>query len=128
MRGAGGIAMKEPQQQPPAFLEGVISPMFTPIHADGALDLPGATAFVDWLVSRRCVRTVFARSGMGKMFTFTVAETKRFGEEVVRAARGRISVLLGASGEWLTRSEDGSPKPDAGRYLAQAVELTQFAR
>jgi 4-hydroxy-tetrahydrodipicolinate synthase len=115
-------------QQPLHFLEGVIAPMFTPVHADCELDLPGAAAFVDWLVSRQVVRTAFARSGMGKMYTFTVAETKRFGETVVSAARGRIGVILGASGEWLTRQEDRTNKPDAELYLAQAVELTQFAQ
>lgn len=110
------------------FLQGVIAPMLTPVHADGTLDLPGAAAFVEWLVSRKCVRTVFARSGMGKMFTFTVAETKQFGEAVAQAANGRIGVLLGCSGEWTTRHLDRTEKPDAERYLAQAVELTQFAQ
>ncbi len=114
--------------KPLPFLEGVIAPMFTPIHADRELDLPGAAAFVEWLIARGCVRTVFARSGMGKMYTFTVVETKRFGEAVAQAARGRIGVILGAGGEWLSRQEDRSRKPDAERYLAQAVELTRFAK
>src|SRR5579884_771997 len=110
------------------FLQGVIAPMLTPIHADHTLDLEGAEAFVEWLISRGCVRTVFARSGMGKMYTFTVEETKALGTAVVRAARGRIGVLLGASGEWRTRDRDRTQKPDSERYLAQAVELTQFAQ
>src|SRR5689334_7150741 len=111
--------------RPLDFLQGVIAPMLTPVHADRALDLDGAAAFVEWLVSRRSVRTVFARSGMGKMYTFTVAETKAFGEAVVQAAGGRIGVLLGAAGEWRTRETDRTHKPEAERYLAQAVELTQ---
>lgn len=110
------------------FLQGVIAPMLTPVHADQTLDLDGAEAFVEWLVSRGCVRTVFARSGMGKMYTFTVEEAKQFGEAVVRAASGRIGVLLGASGEWRTRDQDRARKPNPERYLAQAVELTQFAQ
>lgn len=112
---------------PPDFLQGVIAPMLTPIHADGSLDLEGAAAFVERLVSRGCVRTVFARSGMGKMFTFTVEETKAFGEAVVRAADGRIGVLLGAAGEWLTRDQDRACRPDSETYLAQAIELTRYA-
>jgi 4-hydroxy-tetrahydrodipicolinate synthase len=113
---------------PPDFLQGVIAPMFTPVHADGALDLPGAAALVEWLIAKRRVRSVFARSGMGKMFSFTVEETKRFGEAVVQANQGRLGVLLGAGGEWTTREQDRKRKPDAERYLAQAVELTQFAK
>ena len=110
------------------FLEGVIAPMLTPIHKDGSLDLPGAASFVEWLISRRCVRSVFARSGMGKMFTFTVDETKRFGETVVKAANGKLGVLIGSSGEWVTRDKDRTQKPEAELYLAQAVELTLYAQ
>lgn len=120
--------MSTESSHPLPFLEGVIAPMLTPIHSDGSLDLPGAASFVEWLVSRRCVRSVFARSGMGKMFTFSVDETKRFGETVVKAANGRIGVLIGSSGEWTTRDKDRSHKPDAERYLSQAVELSLHAQ
>ncbi len=109
------------------FLEGVIAPMLTPVHSDGSLDLTGAASFIEWLISRRCVRSVFARSGMGKMFTFTVDETKHFGETVVKAANGKIGVLIGSSGEWTTRDKDRTHKPDAEKYLTQAVELTLHA-
>lgn len=125
------IATPTPNAQrstPLPFLQGVIAPMFTPVHADGSLDLAGAAAFVNGLVARKCVRTAFARSGMGKMFTFTVAETKQFAEAVIKAAEGRIGVIVGASGEWLTRAEDRTKKPEAERYLAQAVELTRCVK
>ena len=120
--------MADAQPQPPDYLKGVIAPMFTPVHADRTLDMEGATAMVEWLVGLRHVRSVFARSGLGKMFTFTVDETKQLGAAIVKAAKGRIGVLLGASGEWLDRDKDRSKKPDSERYLAQAVELTQYAR
>ncbi|HZP81342.1 MAG TPA: dihydrodipicolinate synthase family protein [Chthonomonadaceae bacterium] len=113
---------------PLPFLQGVIAPMLTPVHADGSLDLAGAAALVNWLVERKYVRTVFARSGMGKMFTFTVAETRQFAEAVIQAAEGRIGVIVGASGEWLTRAQDRTQKPEAERYLAQAVELTRYVQ
>lgn len=119
--------MSSSPPEPLEFLQGCIAPMLTPVHADGSLDLPGAAAMVEWLAARRTVRSVFARSGMGKMFTFSVAETKQFGEAVVKAARGRVGILLGASGEWRTREKDRTMKPQAEKYLAQAVELTQYA-
>src|SRR5579862_226969 len=99
------------------FIQGVIAPMLTPVHADFTLDLPGVSAMVEWLISRQCVQAIFARSGMGKMYTFTVAETKALGAAVVEAAQGRIGVLLGASGEWLDRDQGGLP--DSDTYLEQ---------
>jgi 4-hydroxy-tetrahydrodipicolinate synthase len=111
---------------PPDFMRGVIAPMYTPCHRNRSLDYEGAKAMVKWLASRRCVRTVFARSGMGKMFTFTVAETKRFAETVRQAIGGRMGLLVGAGGEWLNRDKGERPDPD--RYTEQAVELTLFAQ
>lgn len=100
--------------------------MLTPVHSDLTLDLQGAAAMVEWLITRKCVSTVFARSGMGKMYTFTVEEAKALGKTVVNAASGRLRVLLGASGEWRTRAEGVLPDPET--YLAQAVALTRYAQ
>lgn len=110
----------------PHALQGVIAPMLTPVRADLSLDFEGTAAMVEWLISRGCVTTVFARSGMGGMFTFTLQEALQLGAAVMQAAAGRIHVLLGASGEWLNRSSD--VLPDADRYIEQAVELTRFAQ
>lgn len=110
---------------PPDFLCGVIAPMLTPVHRDLRIDYEGAKSMVEWLAERGCVRTVFARSGMGRMFTFTVEETKRLAEAVHAANKGRMGFLLGAAGEWL--DQKSGTRPDPERYTAQAVELTQFA-
>lgn len=113
------------QASPPTFLTGVIAPMFTPRHADGSLDLPGARTMVRWLKDRKCVSSVFARSGVGEMYAFTVEEARRFIDAVVDAASGEIGVLAGCAGEF-----DGNPehRPDRARYTAQAIELAQFAQ
>jgi 4-hydroxy-tetrahydrodipicolinate synthase len=112
------------QTPPPEFLTGIITPMFTPRHADGQLDLAGARNAVRWLKDRKCVSSVFARSGVGEMYAFTVEETRQLIDTVVDAAAGEIGVLAGCAGEF-----DGKPehRPDPARYTAQAVELSQFA-
>jgi len=117
--------MSGSQACPPAFLTGVITPMFTPRQADGSLDLAGARNMVRWLKSRKCVSSVFARSGVGEMYAFTVEETRQFVDAVVGEAGGEIGVLAGCAGEF-----DGNPehRPDPARYTEQAVALSQYAQ
>lgn len=112
--------------EPPDFLRGVIAPMLTPCRPDGSLDLPGVKRQAKWLAERRCVRTLFARSGMGRMFAFTMDETRRYAETVKEAVGERMGMLLGAGGEWLEKERGERPDPE--RYTAQAVELTRFAQ
>lgn len=112
--------------EPPPFLCSVISPLLTPCHHGGSIDRDGIEPLVDWLASSGCVRSVFARSGMGQMYSFTVEETKRFAIGVKDAIHGRMGFLLGCCGEWLDRDRGG--RPDPHRYISEAVELTDFAR
>lgn len=106
-------------------LSGVIAPMYTPVHADGSLHERGTREMVAWLADCGCVRSVFARSGMGKMFSFTVEEARRFVTIVQEAVAGRMGLLVGAGGEWLDRETGGRAPEDT--YVAQAIELTMFA-
>ena len=118
--------MQSPSQPiPPAFLTGVITPMFTPRHADGTLDLDGARNTVKWLKSRKCVSSIFARSGVGEMYAFTVEETRQLIDAVAGEAAGEIGVIAGCAGEF-----DGNPehRPETARYTEQAVGLAQFAQ
>jgi len=113
------------QACPPKFLTGVITPMFTPRHADGRLDLDGVRNLVRWLKDRKCVSSIFARSGVGEMYAFTVEETRQLIAAVVDAAAGEIGVIAGCAGEF-----DGNPEhcPDPARYTEQAVSLGQYAQ
>ncbi len=104
------------------FLNGVIAPMLTPCRPDGSLDLDGVRGMVGWWKTRRGLNTIFARSGMGKMFTFTVEETLSLARAVIDEAAGRFGVLAGAAGEWLTQRE--GMRPDRNAYLTQAIHLT----
>ncbi|NLH99678.1 MAG: dihydrodipicolinate synthase family protein [Chthonomonadales bacterium] len=109
----------------PGPFTGVIAPMYTPVHPDGSLDLEGTSEMVRWLGDCGCVRSVFARSGMGKMFTFTVEETRTFARAVRAALPAGMGMLLAAGGEWLNRDSGGHADEDV--YTAQAIELTRFA-
>lgn len=119
------MANTRSQEAIPTALTGIIAPMYTPVHRDGAIDDVGVRAMVEWLADRRCVRSVFARSGMGKMFTFTVDETMRFASMVQEANAGRMGLLLGSGGEWLGQREGGRAEFDT--YVGQAIHLTRFA-
>lgn len=112
-------------RKPLECLRGITAPFFTPCDAEGKLDLDGAAALTDWLAGRRCVRSLFVRSGMGKMFTFTVDETRQLARAVFDANAARMGLLVGAAGEWLEKDRGAYPDPE--RYTAQAVELTRFA-
>ena len=54
-------------QQIPAFLHGVITPMFTPCDADGSLDEAGIRSYTDYLIGMGSITTLFPRCGLGKM-------------------------------------------------------------
>ncbi|MCC6728353.1 MAG: dihydrodipicolinate synthase family protein [Chthonomonadales bacterium] len=112
-------------EAPPDFLRGIIAPMYTPVHGDGSLDEEGAAEMVRWLAACGCVRTLFARSGMGRMFSFTMEETLRFAAAVKAALPPGMGLLVGAGGEWLEHERGG--RPDARRYTEQAIELTRWA-
>ena len=114
-----------PTTHPPAFLTGVIAPMFTPVDRDRRLSIPGIHGMVDYLAGTGAVNTIFARSGMGQMFSFTAAEAMILAEAALDAARGRINVIAGASGIRTDIVAPGGPVCDPERYLEQAAMLTQ---
>jgi len=103
-------------------LRGVIAPMLTPVNADHSLDLAGAREMCRWLASTGAVSAVFVRSGMGRMHTFTMEEARVLAATARDALPPGVHVVGGASGEWLGRER--GERPDAGRYTAQAIELT----
>lgn len=108
----------------PSPLSGVIAPMFTPVREDRSLDERGAVETARWLVEQGCVRSVFVRSGMGKMFSFTLPETRQLATWVRRALPSHVGMIVGCAGEWLDK---GLGYPDPTLYTKQACELTRWA-
>lgn len=107
------------------FLRGVITPFFTPFQADRSIDYGAVKGMVGHLARTKAVSTIFARSGLGQIFTFTVDETKRFAEAIRDATGDGMGAIVGCPGEWLTRT--AGSRPEAEKYIAQGVELTQYA-
>jgi 4-hydroxy-tetrahydrodipicolinate synthase len=112
--------------EPYGFLSGVITPFFTPFQPDRSIDYGAVKGMVDHLVRTKSVRTVFARSGLGQIFTFTFDETKRFADAIRDAVGDGMGAMIGCPGEWLNRTAGQRPDPD--RYVAQGIELTLYAQ
>lgn len=97
--------------------------MFTPCHQDGSLDERGIAAYIEYLVTNGHVDALFARSGLGQMYSFSVADTKRLADIVMERTAGRLPVLIGCSGV----TTDGERRPDAQAYQRESIELCQYA-
>ncbi len=106
----------------PEFLTGVITPMFTACNEDGSLDEQGIRSHVQWLKRTKAVSTLFVRSGVGKMLTFSVEEVRRMAEIVIDENKGELHVLVGTSGEFVRG------KPRGEEYVDQTLELSVFAQ
>ena len=109
----------------PEFLTGVITPMLTAFNEDGSLDEDGIRAMVRWLKSTGAVTTIFARSGVGQMFTFSFDEVKTMIDVSISEAKDEIYVMPGTSGVL----PDGriGPGHDEQLYVSQTVELSKYA-
>jgi 4-hydroxy-tetrahydrodipicolinate synthase len=109
----------------PEFLTGVVAPMFTPCNEDGSLDTRGAQEFARFLLERNVITTIFARSGLGKMYTFKKNEVKQIINATMDTVGGRIGLVAGTAGEWDRNFDE---KPDPERYTQETIELTQYAK
>jgi len=111
-------------QRAPAFLHGVIVPMFTPCNEDHSLDERGIRAYTEYLIGTRAVTTLFPRSGLGRMYSFQFDEAKRLTDIVLDQAAGRIPVMPGCAG---IIASERRVRPDAEVYTQQSIELAQHA-
>lgn len=106
-------------------LEGVIAPMLTPCFADGSLDEKGVWAYFEYLAGMTGVNAVFVRSGMGRMFTFTVPEVEQIARVALQAGkRYGLGVIVGAAGEWLRYREGEKVDPEV--FLGQTLHLVKY--
>ncbi len=108
----------------PKFLTGVITPLFTPCKPDNSLDHKGIAAMVRWLKGTGAVTTLFPRSGVGGMYTFSYSDVKEIIDVVVSEAAGDVFVMPGTAGIYDRRGE----KPDPERYTSETIELSLYAQ
>lgn len=110
-------------QHTPAFLNGVVTPMYTPATTRGELDEDGIRSYTDWLIGTGAVTTLFPRSGLGNMYRFSMKQAHDIIDIVSSQADGRIPVMPGCGGMY-----DGEHRVrDARKYLAESIELCSHA-
>lgn len=111
----------------PAFLHGVITPMFTPCTPEHTLDEKGIRSYTDYLINMGSITTLFPRCGLGKMYQFTYDDVKNMIDWVIEAADGRAPVMPGTTGIW-NKDKDRTAKPDPADFTREAIELSQYAQ
>lgn len=72
---------------------GLLAAPFTPMHADGAVDLVKIPALVDLLVHNG-IKGIFICGSTGEGPSLTVAERKALAEAFIAAAAGRLKVFV----------------------------------
>jgi len=120
-------------------LAGVIVPVFTPCLPGGAIDWDGFRNFVAWLGDHPSITALFVRCGLGKMYTYTLADTKRAIDITMETLDGKKPAMFGTFGEHFRTGMPsgtdlshhrtiGKNRPDPKQYLDQTIELTEYAR
>ncbi len=109
----------------PEFLTGVITPMLTALNEDLSLDEAGNRSLVRWYKDTGAVTTIFARSGVGQMFTYSFDEVKSMIDTVTSEAKDDIYVMPGTSGTF--PGGDEKKLPDESDYIEEALTLSTYA-
>ncbi len=113
------------QKNIPDSIVGIIAPMFTPVDSEKRIDHQKLRAYTKWLVNDPNITSLFWRSGVGRMFTFSVQEVKDGLDVILEAADGKKPVFCGTAGEF---NGDFSTKADPQCYLDQSIELSLYAQ
>lgn len=107
----------------PAALTGVLAPLLTPERLDGKIDFDGLQAQADYLCRRDSISALIVRSGPGRMWSYSHAETRDAIRCVLAVAKDRKPVLANTAGIW----SGGEVRPRPAVYLRQAADLSQWA-
>lgn len=75
--------------------KGLLSPVYTPMHKDGSLNLEAIPPFTDYLV-RHHFAGIFVNGSTGEFSSLTVPERKAAAAAYIRAAAGRLPVIVNA--------------------------------
>lgn len=93
------------------MIQGSIVAIVTPMHADGALDLPGLRKLIDWHIAEGTDGIVIVGT-TGESPTVSVDEHCELVRVAVEHAAKRIPIIAGTG----------------GNSTSEAIELTQFAK
>jgi dihydrodipicolinate synthase/N-acetylneuraminate lyase len=109
----------------PEFLTGVIAPMLTALNEDRSLDETGNRSVIAWYKGTGVITTIFARSGVGQMFSFDYDQVKTFIDITTSEAKDEIHLLVGTSGTF--PGGDSHTRPPEDKYIEETVELSRYA-
>lgn len=76
------------------FLSGLIAAPFTPMAADGSVNVPFIAEYAEHIASFGCITGVFICGSTGEYATTTVLERKAVAEAWIKAAAGRFKVVV----------------------------------
>jgi 4-hydroxy-tetrahydrodipicolinate synthase len=105
------------------FLEKIIAPMYTPFKEDLSLDEIGIKEMLRFLQDKKFVNTVFIRSGVGKMYSFSYEEVKKIIE--IATENTSLPIIAGTSGIY---NRDRNNKPAPEKYIEETISLTNYAK
>lgn len=75
-------------------LSGLIAATFTPLTPEGELNLPVIGPYIDYLITKQGVCSVFVNGTTGEGFSFTLEERKKLAEEWCEKGRGRLERVI----------------------------------
>ncbi|XP_036435449.1 N-acetylneuraminate lyase [Colossoma macropomum] len=75
-------------------LTGLIAATFTPLTPQGELNLPLIGPYIDYLLEKQGVRSVFVNGTTGEGCSFSVEERKQLAEEWCRQGKGKLDQVI----------------------------------
>jgi len=105
-------------------IRGAIAPVFTAFDSAGQLDLDGQRQLFDFLLEHGGISAYFVRSGMGQMYTFSLAEAEALITATCAHLEGKAPVIAGCNGIWDRHPEK---RPDPAQFMVDAIHLSRFA-
>lgn len=79
-------------------LAGLIAAPFTPMQKDGSLHLEAIEPYAGYLIRHQCVTGVFLCGTTGEFASLTTRERKTIVEEWIKAAKGKLKIIVHVGG------------------------------
>ncbi len=110
----------------PLNIDGLVPATYTPMHGDGRINLPAIAPMVDFLVTQGVAGMyVLGSTGEGPSLTFD--ERCQVGDAFVKAAAGRIPVIIQVGSESVVQSQQLAAHAQAiGAAAISAVSPVYF--
>lgn len=80
------------------YLSGLIAAPFTPMFADGSINVSAIKAYAEYVIAQESVAGVFVCGTTGEFASLTTEERKQVVEEWVRVAKGRLKIIVHVGG------------------------------